>query len=50
MGEFGLARVQKELAWEYSVKNLLAAYRRVFTKNAVKIQNDNKVLQKSLES
>jgi glycosyltransferase involved in cell wall biosynthesis len=50
MGEFGLARVQKELAWEYSVKNLLAAYQRVFTRNVVKIQNDNKVLQKSLES
>ncbi len=28
MGEFGRNRVEKELAWEYSVENLLAAYRR----------------------
>jgi glycosyltransferase involved in cell wall biosynthesis len=32
MGEFGRRRVEKELAWEYSVENLLAAYRRVFNK------------------
>ncbi len=32
MGEFGRNRIEKELAWEYSVKNLLAAYERVFTK------------------
>jgi glycosyltransferase involved in cell wall biosynthesis len=32
MGEFGHRRVQKELAWEYSVENLLAAYERVFDK------------------
>ena len=32
MGEFGRRRVEKELAWEYSVKNLLAAYERVFAK------------------
>ena len=30
MGEFGHSRVEKELAWEYSVENLLAAYERVF--------------------
>jgi glycosyltransferase involved in cell wall biosynthesis len=30
MGEFGRTRVEKELAWEYSVENLLAAYQRVF--------------------
>jgi glycosyltransferase involved in cell wall biosynthesis len=30
MGEFGRRRVEKELAWDYSVANLLAAYRRVF--------------------
>jgi glycosyltransferase involved in cell wall biosynthesis len=30
MGEFGRNRVEKELAWEYSVENLLAAYQRVF--------------------
>lgn len=28
MGEFGRKRVVEELAWEYSVQNLLAAYRR----------------------
>jgi glycosyltransferase involved in cell wall biosynthesis len=32
MGEFGRKRVEASLAWEYSVKNLLAAYRRVFQK------------------
>ena len=32
MGEFGYARVQKQLAWEYSVENLLAAYQRVLSK------------------
>jgi len=32
MGEFGRGRVEKELAWEYSVKNLLAAYERAFSK------------------
>ena len=30
MGEFGRTRVEKELAWEYSVENLLAAYQRGF--------------------
>jgi glycosyltransferase involved in cell wall biosynthesis len=30
--EFGRRRVEKELAWEYSVQNLLAAYERAFTK------------------
>jgi len=32
MGEFGRLRVEKELAWEYSVEHLLAAYRRAFSK------------------
>jgi glycosyltransferase involved in cell wall biosynthesis len=32
MGEFGRRRIEKELAWEYSVCNLLAAYERVFRK------------------
>jgi glycosyltransferase involved in cell wall biosynthesis len=32
MGEFGRQRVEKELAWEFSVGNLLAAYDRVFGK------------------
>lgn len=34
MGEFGRRRVEQELAWEYSVRNLLAAYQRVFTRTA----------------
>jgi len=29
MGEYGYNRVRKELAWEYSIPHLLAAYRRV---------------------
>lgn len=32
MGEFGRRRVAKELAWDYSVQNLLSAYERAFTK------------------
>lgn len=32
MGQFGRRRVEKELAWEYSVPNLLAAYERAFSK------------------
>ena len=31
MGEFGRTRVQQELAWQYSVENFLAAYRKVFS-------------------
>jgi hypothetical protein len=34
MGEFGQRRVQEELAWDYSVKNLFAAYDRAFSKRA----------------
>lgn len=33
MGDFGRDRVQKTLAWEHSVPNLLAAYDRVFSKS-----------------
>jgi glycosyltransferase involved in cell wall biosynthesis len=29
MGEFGRRRVEKELAWEHSVENLIAAYAKV---------------------
>ena len=36
MGEFGQARVQKELAWKYSVANLLRAYDRAFGKMRAK--------------
>jgi len=34
MGEFGRIRVEEELAWKHSVPNLLAAYQRVFSKQA----------------
>jgi len=34
MGEFGRRRVETELAWQYSVEHLLAAYERVFTQKA----------------
>ncbi len=40
MGEFGYRRVKMELAWEYSVGNLLAAYDRAFSKRAVNTQQD----------
>ncbi len=33
IGEYGLKRVQRELAWEYSVSHLLSAYQRAFTKS-----------------
>lgn len=32
MGELGRRRIEEELDWRYSVKNLLAAYRRALTK------------------
>lgn len=32
MGEFGRRRVEKELAWDYSVENLLSAYEKVLRK------------------
>jgi glycosyltransferase involved in cell wall biosynthesis len=31
MGEFGRRRVEKELAWEYAVQNMLAAYEKAFS-------------------
>jgi glycosyltransferase involved in cell wall biosynthesis len=34
MGEFGRQRIQKELAWEYSTSNLLAAYDCAFKGNS----------------
>ncbi len=36
MAEFGLVRVRQSLAWEHSVPNLLAAYRRAFSRTASK--------------
>jgi hypothetical protein len=32
MGEFARRRVEEELAWKYSVQNLLAAYERAFAR------------------
>lgn len=32
MGEFGRRRIERELAWQYSVPNLIAAYERAFSK------------------
>jgi glycosyltransferase involved in cell wall biosynthesis len=32
MGHFGRRRIEKDLAWEYSVQNLLAAYEKAFSK------------------
>jgi len=32
MGQIGRERIEKELAWEYSVQNLLAAYEKAFSK------------------
>jgi len=37
MGEFGRRRVREELAWEYSVKHLLAAYEVAFGKRNTEI-------------
>jgi glycosyltransferase involved in cell wall biosynthesis len=34
MGEFGRKRIEKELAWDYSVQSLLGAYERVFSKRS----------------
>jgi glycosyltransferase involved in cell wall biosynthesis len=33
MGEFGRKRIEQQLAWEYSVPNLLAAYRKALRKS-----------------
>jgi len=32
MGEFGRARIERELAWKHSVQHLLAAYEKAFSK------------------
>ncbi len=32
MGQYGRTRIEKELAWEYSVQSLLAAYEKAFSK------------------
>ena len=43
MGEFGRRRVETELAWEYSVGNLLAAYEAVFSKRPEKAESQAEV-------
>jgi glycosyltransferase involved in cell wall biosynthesis len=35
MGEFGRRRIEEELAWQYSVPSLLAAYQRAFSKKGL---------------
>jgi glycosyltransferase involved in cell wall biosynthesis len=40
MGEFGRKRTEDELAWDYSVANLLAAYERAFSKRANSVRPD----------
>jgi glycosyltransferase involved in cell wall biosynthesis len=47
MGEFGRRRVAEELAWEYSVQNLLSAYERAFRK---KERNDSTRAQTLVKS
>jgi glycosyltransferase involved in cell wall biosynthesis len=37
MGEFGRKRIENELAWEYSVTNLMAAYEKAFAKRGEKL-------------
>lgn len=37
MGESGRKRIEEALAWNYSVKNLLAAYERAFSKRSTQI-------------
>jgi hypothetical protein len=34
MGASGRHRIEQELAWKYSVKNLIAAYERAFEKRS----------------
>jgi glycosyltransferase involved in cell wall biosynthesis len=45
MGESGMKRVGRELAWEYSVPNLLAAYRRAFNKRTSGFPGDERSLK-----
>ena len=49
MGDFGHERVENELAWEYSVSNLLAAYERAFTKKGAPTKRVNSEKQLSRE-
>lgn len=47
MGEFGRRRVAAELAWEYSVQNLLSAYERAFQKREKRDSTEAQTLAKS---
>ncbi len=38
MGKFGRRRIENELAWEYSVENLLAAYQMAFSKRGAPLR------------
>jgi glycosyltransferase involved in cell wall biosynthesis len=40
MGDFGRRRIETQLAWEYSVDHLLAAYERVFGNKTVRERKD----------
>jgi glycosyltransferase involved in cell wall biosynthesis len=51
MGEFGRRRVERELAWQHSVQNLLAAYQRAFTKKRAlkqRVLSEKRVLSKTV--
>jgi glycosyltransferase involved in cell wall biosynthesis len=52
MAEFGRHRIEKELAWEYSVQHLLAAYEKAFSKVRGKhvLQRDVLIADKSKSS
>ncbi len=47
MGEFGRRRVEEDLAWKYSVQNLLAAYERTFAKMSRFSENASTAWQKT---
>ena len=46
MGEFGRKRVENELAWEYSIEHLLAAYQRAFAQKAARKRVSNPSMSK----
>jgi len=47
MGEYGRRRVENELAWKYSVPNLLAAYDRAFCKGSSSPKIEPQVLEQT---
>jgi glycosyltransferase involved in cell wall biosynthesis len=48
MGEFGRRRVEKELSWEHSVENLIAAYGKVRKGSGDKLGNSKSVMRREL--